>query len=134
MKDVPPRMGKVSAVQDKSLHGLSQIGGGNHMQSVFNEGDMSMMEEVNKLLAGLGGVAQKRGSINSWRSGAQFHRGSVEVEPVSTRGNDIGLPPMGPRPHNIHNEFAPIPSSRATGVSHGVRGLGTNDPTSGSNQ
>jgi hypothetical protein len=114
MKGVPPRMGGPSAVGDKSLHGLSQIGGGNHMQSVFNEGDVSMLEEVNKLLAGLGPVTQKRGSINSWRNSntaGNAHRGSVDVEVAasSTRGNEAGLPPVGPRSlASGMNEFAPI--------------------------
>lgn len=129
-KDVPPKVARASAVaiQDKSLHGLSQIGGGNHVQSVFNDGDMSMMEEVNKLLAGLGGMNHnKRGSINSWRvGGGTSHRASVEVEPVSTRGNDFMLP-MGPRQQNLVNEFAPIASSRATGLSNAMGGTnGTN--------
>ena len=66
---------------DKSIPNVSQIGNNGQFTSYFNEADMSMMEEVNKLLTGLGGMPSKRGSINTISRGANLPRPSMQMDP-----------------------------------------------------
>ena len=59
--------------------------GGQNLQQIFNDGDVSMMDEMNRLVVGLNSKGQ-RTSVTSTGNNNLATRSPIAVTPLSQRG------------------------------------------------